>query len=285
MINDLSNSYLLVGFVAIIGLMIGSFLNVVIHRLPIMLEKEFRQECQTLLNPESEASSPVATYNLATPRSSCPSCGHQIKAIENIPVLSWLALKGKCSQCNSKISARYPCVELGSALISAGLAVHFGASLQLLGALVFAWCIIALVMIDADTYLLPDSITLPLLWLGLVLNVQSTYTTLPSAVYGAALGYLLLWSIYWAFKLLTGKEGMGYGDFKLLAALGAWMGVAMLPIIILLSSLAGACLGILMVLGSKRGWNKPMPFGPYLGIAGMVAMIWGNEINFLLYGY
>ncbi|QLG88678.1 prepilin peptidase [Chitinibacter bivalviorum] len=285
MIEVFNSNYLLIGFTAVLGLMIGSFLNVVIHRLPLMLEKEFRLECQTLLNPELDETNRPSTYNLATPRSACPTCGHQIKAIENIPILSWLALKGRCSQCHSKISARYPCVEFATAAISAGLAIHFGPSLQLLGALAFAWCLVALIMIDADTYLLPDSITLPLLWLGLLLNTQGIYTSLPSAVYGATFGYLSLWSIYWLFKLATGKEGMGYGDFKLLAALGAWLGFAMLPIIILLSSLAGAILGIIMVAGSQRGWNKPMPFGPYLGIAGMIAMVWGKEITLMLYGY
>ncbi|WP_028448422.1 prepilin peptidase [Chitinibacter tainanensis] len=274
---------ILIWVVGILGILVGSFLNVVIHRLPIMMEASFKQECQTYF-PEAIQTATSAKYTLVVPRSACPHCGHQIKASENIPVISWLFLQGKCSNCQSAISIRYPTVELATAILSALLAWKFGPSLQLLCALPFAWALIALIMIDADTYLLPDSITLPLVWAGLLANSFALFTSLPSAVYGAALGYLSLWSIYWLFKLVTGKEGMGYGDFKLLAALGAWLGASSLPAIILLSSLAGAVIGIVMVIGKNRGWNKPLPFGPYLGIAGILALFFGPELNHLLYG-
>ncbi|QLI81946.1 prepilin peptidase [Chitinibacter fontanus] len=287
MMELLATNYGVVGICAVLGLMVGSFLNVVIHRLPIMIERNFRTECQLLdQNENSPSISPTTehTYNLATPRSACPQCGHQISALENIPLVSWMVLGGKCSQCKSSISIRYPLVELVCSLISAGLAWHFGFSIALLGALLLSWSLIALILIDADTYLLPDDITLPLVWLGLLFNLQGTFTTIDSAVYGAIAGYMSLWSIYWLFKLITGKEGMGYGDFKLLAALGAWLGIAMLPAIILLSSLSGAIIGIAMICGAKHGWNKPLPFGPYLGIAGFLALIWGKDISQMLYG-
>lgn len=283
MVEFLQTEIGLLAFTGLIGLFVGSFLNVVIHRLPIMMEREFRAECQSFINDTAEPSRDEI-YNLATPRSACPKCQHQISALENIPVISWLALGGKCSNCKTSISIRYPLVELSTCLISIGLAWHFGYGFALLGALLFAWALIALILIDADTYLLPDSITLPLIWLGILFNTQGVYTTLPSAVYGAVAGYMSLWSIYWLFKLATGKEGMGYGDFKLLAALGAWLGAAMLPAIILLSSLSGAVIGLIMIAGAKRGWNKPMPFGPYLGIAGLLALIWGQDLSRALYG-
>ncbi|WP_157670811.1 A24 family peptidase [Chitinibacter sp. GC72] len=283
MIEFLQTEIGLLVFTGIIGLFVGSFLNVVIHRLPIMMEREFRAECHSFIKNTAEPSWDE-TYNLATPRSACPKCQHQISALENIPVISWLILGGKCSNCKASISIRYPLVELSTCLISMGLAWHFGYGLALLGALLFAWALIALILIDADTCLLPDSITLPLVWLGILFNTQGVYTTLPSAVYGAVAGYMSLWSIYWLFKLATGKEGMGYGDFKLLAALGAWLGAAMLPAIILLSSLSGAVIGLVMIAGTKRGWNKPMPFGPYLGIAGLLALIWGQDLSQALYG-
>lgn len=281
-LSSLSDTAVFIFLVGIIGLLVGSFLNVVIHRLPIMLERAFRSECASLeMVTEPPLTSP---YNLVQPRSACPYCQHQITALENIPVLSWLVLKGKCSQCKAHISPRYPVVELITAVISAGLAWHFGVSLELAGALILAWFLIALIMIDADTYLLPDSMTLPLVWLGLLFNSFNTFTSVESAVYGAIAGYLSLWSVYWAFKLFTGKEGMGYGDFKLLAALGAWFGWSMIPMIILLSSFAGAAIGIVMVIGQNRGWNKPMPFGPYLGVAGLLALIWGKDLSLALYG-
>lgn len=284
MLEILNTNLGLISLCALLGLFVGSFLNVVIHRLPIMMENEFKRECHALNDITSSEGDSAPKYNLATPRSACPKCQHSISALENIPVLSWLFLRGQCRKCKTPISIRYPLVEIATSVISAGLAYHFGFTIQLAGALLFVWALIALIMIDADTYLLPDSITLPLLWLGILFNTQATFTSLPSAVYGAMAGYLSLWSIYWAFKLITGKEGMGYGDFKLLAALGAWLGVSMLPAIILLSSLSGAVLGIIMIAGSSRGWNKPMPFGPYLGIAGLLALVWGRDISSLLYG-
>ncbi len=270
--------------IGILGLLVGSFLNVVIHRLPIMLEIEFRAECDSFIENSADSQSNKSTYNLILPRSACPHCQHQITALENIPVISWLVLRGKCSNCKAPISSRYPIIELCTAIISAGLAWHFGLSTELFGALILAWFLISLIMIDADTYLLPDSMTLPLIWLGLLFNSFQTFTSLHSAVYGAIAGYLSLWSVYWLFKLVTGKEGMGYGDFKLLAALGAWFGWSMIPMIILLSSFAGAVIGIIMVIGKNRGWNKPMTFGPYLGVAGLLALIWGNDLSLALYG-
>lgn len=262
----------------VLGLLIGSFLNVVIHRIPIMLENGFRHECACLdLADDADIPAPAA-FNLVTPRSTCPHCGHQVRAWENIPVISWLLLRGRCSKCKAGISVRYPLVELLTCMISTGIVWHYGASYHALGAMFFAWFIIALIFIDADTSLLPDSLTLPLLWLGLLFNLDSGFVPLADAVIGAAAGYLSLWSVYWAFKLVTGKEGMGYGDFKLLAALGAWLGWQMLPVIILLSSLSGALLGILLILLSRHGMGKPMPFGPYLGIAGLLAMYWGSSL-------
>lgn len=262
-----------------IGLMVGSFLNVVIHRLPIILENNFRSECACLDQAE-DANEPVTKpiYNLAHPRSSCPHCGHEISALENIPVLSWLALRGRCKSCSKSISIRYPLVELLCALSSGLIAWHYGASILTVGALLFLWFLIALIFIDADTYLLPDNLTLPLIWLGLLFNLYSGHVALSDAVIGAVVGYLSLWSVFWIFKLLTGKEGMGYGDFKLLAALGAWLGWQAIPLIILLSSITGAVIGIALIFICRRGIAKPMPFGPYLGIAGLIAMHWGKPL-------
>lgn len=269
---------MLMFFAGLLGLIIGSFLNVVIHRLPIMMENSFRHECACLDLPE-EAELPAAPhFNLLVPRSRCPHCGHQVRAWENIPLISWLFLRGRCSDCQSPISVRYPLVELLTGLVSAWITWRYGATFQTAGALVFAWFLIALIFIDADTSLLPDDLTLPLLWLGLIFNIGQGFVPLGEAVIGAAAGYLSLWSIYWIFKLVTGKEGMGYGDFKLLAALGAWLGWKMLPIIILLSSLAGAIIGIVLILLARHGMGKPMPFGPYLGIAGFITMHWGTSL-------
>ena len=263
---------------AILGLLVGSFLNVVIHRTPIMLENAFRHECSCLDIPADGEYPPAPRYNLVFPRSTCPHCNHLIGALENIPLLSWIWQRGKCRHCQAAISPRYPLVELLSALISGWLAWHYGPTLHMLGALLFAWFLLALIFIDADTSLLPDSLTLPLIWLGLLFNLSSTFTSLPEAVTGAMAGYLSLWSVFWLFKLATGKEGMGYGDFKLLAALGAWLGWKMLPVIILLSSVTGAALGLLMIILARHGFGKPMPFGPYLGIAGFLAMHWGTPL-------
>ena len=261
---------------AIFGLAIGSFLNVVIHRLPKMMENDWAMQCAELRN---EAPPQHRRYNLAMPRSACPHCSHQITAAENIPILSWLFLRGKCSACKAPISARYPIVEAANALLWVACISHFGASAQALGAMFFTSCLLVLALIDFDTTLLPDDITLPLLWVGLLANLLGLYTSLPSAVVGAMAGYLSLWSVYWGFKLLTGKEGMGYGDFKLLGALGAWLGWKMLPLLILLSSFVGALIGIALMVLAKRGKDIPMPFGPYLAAAGVIALFWGEPLN------
>jgi len=261
----------------ILGLMVGSFLNVVIHRLPLIMEREWRQQCAEFAGTPFNDDAPA--LSLARPRSRCPECGHHITALENIPVVSYLFLRGRCSACQTSISIRYPVIELITGALSAYGAWHFGATWQLVGALMLIWALIALTGIDLDTQLLPDSITLPLVWLGLALNINGTFVSLSSAVVGAMAGYLALWSVYWLFKLATGKEGMGYGDFKLLAALGAWFGWAMLPAIILLSSLVGATVGISLIVFAKHGRNTPIPFGPYLAAAGILALFWGPQIN------
>ncbi|GGP21473.1 prepilin peptidase [Silvimonas iriomotensis] len=280
------NPLLFGGFCLLLGLLVGSFLNVVIHRLPRMIEAQFRLECAALdLPPEEPLPQPETRYNLVVPRSACPTCGHQISALENIPVLSWLALGGKCRGCRSPISIRYPAVELLTGLMTAFTGMHLGFGLHAIAAIVITWALIALFFIDADTYLLPDSITLPLMWAGMLFNLgDQGFTSLSSSVIGAAAGYLVLWSVFWLFKLATGKEGMGYGDFKLLAALGAWFGWQSLPVIVLLSSVAGALIGMTMVMAAKRGFGKPMPFGPYLALAGWGMLIWGPQLQALLFG-
>ena len=260
-----------------LGLVVGSFFNVVIYRLPLMMESRWRRDCCELLEQEQEQEAAVLT--LATPNSHCPHCGTGIKPWHNIPVLSYLFLRGKCAACGAGISLRYPAVELATGLLTLSLASAFPISAALLGAIAFTWALIVLTMIDVDHKLLPDNITLPLLWLGLVFNLSGTYVSLEDAVLGAMLGYLLLWSVYWLFKLLTGKEGMGYGDFKLLAALGAWLGWQALPLIILLSSLVGAVCGIMLMIAKKRGREVPIPFGPYLAAAGWISLMWGEEIT------
>jgi leader peptidase (prepilin peptidase)/N-methyltransferase len=259
----------------VVGLAVGSFLNVVIHRLPKMMERDWHAQCAEL---RGDAVIDAARYNLAFPRSACPHCGHQISARQNIPVLSYLALRGKCAGCGAPISARYPIVELLTGLATAYAAWRYGATLAGVGAMVFLWAMIALTFIDADTQLLPDSITLPLLWVGLLLNINATFVDLSSAVIGAVSGYLVLWSVYWLFKLTTGKEGMGFGDFKLLAAIGAWLGGKILPLVILLSSLVGALVGIALIVLTKRGREVPIPFGPYLAAAGVIALFWGPTL-------
>ncbi len=262
--------------VLVVGLLVGSFLNVVIHRLPIMMEREWKTQCAELHDqpaPEFEH------LGIVTPRSRCPSCGHQITALENIPVLSFLVLGGKCSSCKTKISKRYPLVELFTGLASGYLAYRFGFGWPLLAVLVFTWMLIAMSMIDIDTTLLPDSLTLPLLWLGLLLSLDNVFVSPRDAILGAAFGYLSLWSVYHLFKLVTGKEGMGYGDFKLLGALGAWVGWQQLPLVILLSALVGAIVGIALMVLKSRGKDVPIPFGPYLAAAGWIALLWGEEIT------
>ena len=272
---------LFVPLAGILGLLVGSFLNVVIHRLPKMMENEWREQCAELSAPIDQApghSAQKPTYNLVLPRSACPSCGHRISALENIPVVSYLALGGRCRGCKSKISARYPIVEAMTGLLTGLVAWHFGFGIAGLSALILLWGMIALTFIDADTQLLPDSITLPLLWLGLIVNSDNTFTDLRSAVLGAVFGYLALWSVYWLFKLATKKEGMGYGDFKLLAAIGAWLGWQVLPLVILLSSVVGAVIGIALIVLARMGRNIPLPFGPYLAMAGFIALLWGKPI-------
>jgi len=272
---------------AILGLMVGSFLNVVIHRLPKMMELGWRQQCAELFRNNAtdsqsikdEEDQPEPPYNLIVPRSACPHCNHTLSAWENIPILSYLLLRGKCKDCGAAISLRYPIVEGISGLLCAYAAAHFGFGMVAAGALLLIWALLALTAIDFDTQLLPDDITLPLLWSGLLFNLFGVFTDLPSAVMGAVIGYLALWSVYWLFKLVTGKEGMGYGDFKLLAALGAWLGWQMLPLIILLSSLVGAVVGISLIITLKRGRNIPIPFGPYLAGGGLIALFWGQSLT------
>lgn len=269
-----------------IGLLVGSFLNVVIYRLPVHLFRDWRQQARDILIDHGELAKkdvPEAsseTFNIAFPGSHCPACKAPIKPWHNIPVISYIfLLKGKCASCGIKISMRYPIVELITGLLSAFVVYHFGLTYAAGLMLVFTWSLIALTLIDADHQILPDDITLPLLWLGLLANVFGVFTDLQSAVIGAAVGYLSLWSIYWLFKLIVKKEGMGYGDFKLLAAMGAWMGWQDLALIIVLSSFVGAIIGIggILILGKDK--NVPIPFGPYLAIAGWITFIWGDAIQ------
>ena len=267
---------LLFAGVFVFGLIIGSFLNVVILRVPPLLEHDWRCQCQELLQlkPDEDDRPP----GIVLARSKCPKCGHHIRAIENIPVFSYLALRGKCAACKARISARYPLVELTTAILFAITIWHFGPTMQGLTALFLTAFLIALAGIDADHQLLPDNFTLPLLWAGILLNFWSVHTDLASSVMGAIVGYLALWSVYHLFRLLTGKEGMGYGDFKLLAALGAWLGWQMLPLIILLSSVVGALFGLILMGAGKMKRDKPMPFGPFIAAAGWIALIWGEQI-------
>lgn len=260
---------------AVIGLMIGSFLNVVIHRLPVMMQ----HETENFIALENDEPAPhTRRYNLILPRSACPSCGHALSALDNIPVFSYVWLKGRCRYCRAPVSARYPLVEIVTALLSAVVVWHLGSELRGLAALLLVWSLIALTFIDIDTQMLPDDLTLPLIWLGLLVNLQSGFVPLPDAVIGAAAGYLSLWSVYWLFRFATGKEGMGYGDFKLLAALGAWLGWMVLPFIVLLSSAMGALVGIAMIVLRGHQRDKPIPFGPFLAIAGLIALLFGETL-------
>lgn len=262
----------------LLGLIIGSFLNVVILRVPRMLEIEWQQQAREILEPDREHA-PPATYNLILPHSHCPKCKTEIKPWQNIPVISYLLLRGRCGNCKEPISLRYPAIELLTAGLSMLVAWQMGFGLATAGMLVLTWALVCLSMIDADTQLLPDIIVLPLLWLGLILNSFGVYTDLNTALWGAVAGYLSLWSVYWLFKLVTGKEGMGYGDFKLLAMLGAWGGWQVLPLTILLSSLVGAILGLIILKARGANNSTPLPFGPYLAIAGWIALIWGETIT------
>ncbi|WP_278412498.1 prepilin peptidase [Stutzerimonas kunmingensis] len=262
---------------ALLGLLVGSFLNVLIYRLPIMMQREWRAQALEYLECPPE---PVRErFNLLLPSSRCPRCDHQIRSWENIPLVSWLALRGKCSSCRAPISSRYPLVELACGLLSGYVAWHFGLTWQAGAMLFLTWGLVAMSMIDIDHQLLPDSLVLPLLWLGLILNSFGLFVSLESALWGAVAGYLSLWSVYWLFKLVTGKEGMGYGDFKLLAMLGAWGGWQVLPLTILLSSVVGAVLGTILLRVQRAESSAPIPFGPYLAIAGWIALLWGDRIT------
>ncbi len=266
---------LFVTAVTVMSLAIGSFLNVVIHRLPKMLERQWRDELSEL-NDQEVAASP--RYNLMVPRSACPACGHAIGALENVPLISYLALRGKCAGCKARISPRYPLVEALTGVLSGYIAWRYGFTWQTLALLVFVWSMIALAFIDLDTFYLPDDITLPLVWAGLLANMGGLFVDLQSAVIGAIAGYLALWIVFWGYKLATGKDGMGYGDFKLLAAIGAWLGWKMLPVVILLSSLVGAIVGISLIVFARHGRNVPIPFGPYLVLGGLIALFWGDQL-------
>jgi len=287
-LTDLMSEPVIVTLVCtLLGLVVGSFLNVVIHRLPKMLEREWDAQAADLLEQKGSADAvaklrgtgSAARYNLITPPSTCPRCGHRIRAWENIPILSYLFLRARCSACKAPISIRYPIVEALAGILSGYIGWRYGLTTATLGALFLAWSLIALTAIDIDTQLLPDDITLPLIWLGLLVNLNGTFVPLQSAVIGAVAGYLSLWAVYWLFKIATGKEGMGYGDFKLLAAIGAWLGWKMLPVVILLSSLVGAVVGIGLIVFARHGRNTPIPFGPYIAAAGLIALFWGETIN------
>ena len=266
------------GLAVILGLLVGSFLNVVIHRTPIMLMHQWQKDCQELVGTPEAGKPSLESINLANPASRCPHCKHRITALENIPVVSYLWLRGKCSSCGSPISPRYPLIELLSAVLTGIVAWHFGFGLGGIAAIILTWVLIALAFIDIDHQLLPDVMVLPLLWAGLLLNLPSTFTSLSSAVIGAAAGYLSLWIVFHLFKMITGKEGMGYGDFKLFALFGAWLGWQSLPLIILLSSFIGALIGVALIVLRGRDRAQPLPFGPYLAAAGWVAMLWGEQI-------
>ncbi len=268
----------LVSVVGLFSLLVGSFLNVVIYRLPIIMEREWKRDCHEWLDtPTTELD--TGDFNLVVPRSQCPTCGHKITALENIPVISYLFLRGKCAGCKTPISMQYPMVEAATALLSMLVAWQVGYSATLLALLGFTWVLVALFMIDAKTMLLPDNLTLPLLWVGLLLNLNGMFVALPDAVLGAVFGYLALWSVFHLFRLITGKEGMGYGDFKLLAALGAWGGWQILPFVIFASSAFGAIFGILWMVVKRNRESLPMPFGPWLAMAGFVAVVWRTDIQ------
>ncbi len=264
--------------IGIIGLIIGSFLNVVIARLPKMMERDWRAQCTEILAQPPTWIPPTTPFNLVTPRSHCPHCGHLITAVENIPVLSYLWQRGRCMECRKTIALRYPLVEITSAILAVITAWHFGINWQLAGALVFTWALLAASVIDYDHQLLPDEIILPMLWLGILCNLFGLYTDLESSVIGAMAGYMSLWTVFWIFKVITGKEGMGYGDFKLLAMLGAWAGWQGLLMVVFLSSLVGATVGISLILWHRHQQSQPFAFGPYLAFTGWINLLWGTKI-------
>ncbi len=265
-----------VTFSAIFGLVVGSFLNVVIHRLPKMMEREWHNNCLELQGKEAPDQ---PKYTIVTPRSACPNCGHNITALENIPLISYLMLGGKCKGCKSKISMRYPLIEALTGVVIGAVACKYGYTYSSLFAFIFVFALVALTFIDFDTQLLPDDITLPLLWLGLLFNLNGGFVDIKSAVLGAVFGYLILWSVYWLFKLVTGKEGMGYGDFKLLGAIGAWFGWQLLPAVILLSSVVGAIIGIAMIMFKGKSGGTAIPFGPFLALGGIAALFFGQQLS------
>ena len=269
------NNAVFIGLSVVLGLAIGSFLNVVIYRLPKMMQREWQNNCLEL---QGQPIADLKQYSLVKPRSACPLCGHMISALENIPVISYVILKGQCRTCKAPINPRYPLVEALTGILFGIISWKFGFTTNALFAAILTSALIALTFIDFDTQLLPDDITLPLLWLGLVFNLNTGFTDIKSAVVGAVAGYLALWCIYWLFKFVTGKEGMGYGDFKLLAAIGAWFGWQLLPAVILLSSLLGAAVGVGLIFLMKRGRETPMPFGPFLAIGGIAALFFGTQI-------
>ncbi|MDD2768422.1 MAG: A24 family peptidase [Methylococcus sp.] len=275
----LSCPYALIGTAGLFGLIIGSFLNVVIHRVPVMLQRSWLKECRALTEPDAPVLSDEPAYNLWTPGSQCPHCGAPVRFWQNVPVLSYLLLRGRCAECGARISLRYPLVELLTGVLFASVAWHFGASWQTAAALCLTTGLIALAFIDLDHMVLPDDITLPLVWLGLLSNAQGLFCSLDTALYGAVAGYLSLWAVYHGFKLLTGREGMGYGDFKLLAMLGAWMGWALLPMIILFSSISGAVIGSVALAVGGKDSRTPIPFGPFLIAGGWIALLWGQALT------
>ena len=278
------NPVLYLSIITVLGLLVGSFLNVVIYRLPVILKRQWKTDCLSFLSQENEPAPDSTTsneqpLNLIVPRSRCPHCGHLITALENVPVLSFLLLGGRCRECKTPISVRYPLIEILSASLAVLVAWKYGFSYQAAMGIVLSWALISLSFIDYDHQYLPDNITLPFLWLGLFLNLNNLYVDLASAVLGAIMGYLVLWLVYQVFKIVTGKEGMGYGDFKLLAMLGAWLGWQALPAIILISTLVGSIIGVSLIVFKQHNRNHPIPFGPYLAIAGWIVLLWGNEIN------
>lgn len=273
------NPALLYGATILLGLIVGSFLNVVILRLPRMLEDGWKRDCAELSGADAPPADSMPRLTLSTPASTCPACGHRIRAYENIPILSYLLLRGRCSACGTTISVRYPILEGFTALLTLVVVMQFGLTWQTPAALLLTWALIALALIDFDTQLLPDSLTLPLVWLGLILSLLGLFTDAESAIIGAVAGYLSLWTVFQLFRLVTGKEGMGYGDFKLLAVFGAWLGWSFLPQIILLSAFTGAALGIALMASGRHQRGTPMPFGPFLAAAGWISLVWGQQIN------
>lgn len=277
-----SSPAILTVFVVLLGLCVGSFLNVVAYRLPKMIEQDFAEACREQFGVPVDTGEP--RVSLVRPGSACPACRTPIKPWHNLPILGWLVLRGRCAACRAPISIQYPAVELATGALSAVCVWRFGYSLQLLPSLILTWSLIALTVTDLRTMYLPDNLTLPLLWLGLLLSIGPVFAEPVAAIAGAAAGYLMLWSIFWAFKLVTGKEGMGYGDFKLMGALGAWLGWQALPQIVLLSAVVGAAVGIALMAARKAEWSSRIPFGPYIAGAGWIALIWGETINTLYLG-